>query len=158
MTPRELPHVDFITATECACRNLAKGEALSLRAEVVEELKKSKAPSNLNSEEWKAMKTLREDESITVLPADKGKCLVVMDSEEYIRKMEEKLSDESTYKQIEKDPTEKLKTDLSNHLNKVKEEGQLDNRTFSDYYQLRLGSQGCTDNLRYINRTTRLEK
>ena len=131
VTPRELPHLDFITSTECACRNLAKGEALNLRAEIIEELKKSKVPaSNLTSDEWKAMKTLREDEKILVLPADKGKCLVVMDKEEYIRKMEEKLSDQSTYKQIDKDPTEKLKTELSNHLNKVKDEGQLDKRTF----------------------------
>ena len=131
VTPRELPNVDFITATECACRNLAKGEALSLRAEIVEELGKAKLPaSNLTSEEWKAMKTLREDENILVLPADKGKCLVVMDTEEYIAKMEEKLSDQSTYKQIEKDPTEELKMALSNHLNKVKDEGQLDNKTF----------------------------
>ena len=26
VTPKELPHVDFITAIECACKNLAKGE------------------------------------------------------------------------------------------------------------------------------------
>ena len=131
VTPRELPHVDFITATECACKNLAKGEAISLRAEIVEELGKVKVPtSNLTPEEWRAMKKLREDDDILVLPADKGKCLVVMDTKEYIRKMEEKLSDETTYKKIEKDPTEEIKTAISSHLNKIKEEGQIDNKTF----------------------------
>ena len=76
------------------------------------------------------MKKLREDKDIVVLPADKGKCLVVMDTEEYIKKMEEKLSDETTYKRIEKDPTEEIKTEISAHLNKIKDEGQIDNKTF----------------------------
>ena len=44
--------------------------------------------------------------------------------------MEEKLSDQTTYKQIEKDPTEDIKTSISNHLNKIKDEGQIDNKTF----------------------------
>ena len=44
--------------------------------------------------------------------------------------MEEKLSELTTYKLIEKDPTEKIKTSLSGHLNKIKEEGQIDNKTF----------------------------
>ena len=47
--------------------------------------------------------------------------------------MEEKLSDETTYKKIEKDPTDEIKTRISDHLKKVKEEGQIDQRTF---YQL----------------------
>ena len=73
VTPKELPHVDFITATECACKNLAKGEGLSLRAEIVEELGKAKVPnSNLTGEEWRALKKLRADKDIVVLPADKG--------------------------------------------------------------------------------------
>ena len=110
---------------------MEKGEAISLRAEIVEELGKAKiSNSNLTPEEWRAMKKLKDDEDILVLPADKGKCLVVMDKEEYIRKMEEKLSDQTTYKLIEKDPTEEIKTAISNQLNKIKDEGQIDNKTF----------------------------
>ena len=43
--------------------------------------------SNLTAEEWRAMKSLREDKDIVILPADKGKCLVVMDTKEHIRKI-----------------------------------------------------------------------
>ena len=32
------------------------------------------------------MKNLKEDESIVIVPADKGKCLVVMDKDEYIKR------------------------------------------------------------------------
>ena len=155
VTPRELPHLDFITATECACRNLAKGEALSLRAEIVEELGKAKVPaSNLTKEEWKAMKKLKEDEDIVVLPADKGKCLVVMDKEEYIKKMEEKLDDQTTYKRIVKDPTEEIKTAISKQLNKIKDEGQIDSKTYFNYFLPRPGSPGCMDSPRYTRKIT----
>ena len=65
-----------------------------------------------------------------VLPADKGKCLVVMDQEEYINKMEEKLKDRTTYEPIKKDPTNEIKEALAKELQRIKEEGQLDNKTF----------------------------
>ena len=65
-----------------------------------------------------------------ILPADKGKCLVVMDKEEYIEKMEEKLRDETTYQRIEKDPTNDIKETLSKLLNKIKDEKQIDTKTF----------------------------
>ena len=125
----------YITATEEACRNLAKGEALCLKAEIVDQLKKAKPPkSNINPNEWKALKSLRDDEEIIVLPADKGKCLVVMDKDEYIRKMETKLSDRTTYEPIEKDPTQEIKEALAKELQRRKSEEQLDDRTF---YRLR---------------------
>ncbi len=134
VTPKDLPHVEYITAVESACRNLAKGEALCLRADIIEQLQQAKVPkSNLTADEWKTLKELRDDENIMVLPADKGKCLVIMDREEYINKMEEKLKDETTYKQVEKDPTNEIKEALSKQLQKIKEEKQIDDRT---YYKL----------------------
>ena len=51
VTPRELPHLDYITAIEQGCRNLAKGEAMCMRAEAIQELDKAKVPkSNLSAE------------------------------------------------------------------------------------------------------------
>ena len=131
VSPNEIPHSEYITATEQACQNLAKGEAICLRVEIVEELEKAKVPrSNLTPAERKAMKDLQNDEDIMILPADKGKCLVVMDRKQYIEKMEEKLSDETTYKKIKKDPTNEIKEGLTKILNEIKEEGQLDHRTY----------------------------
>ena len=106
-----------------------------MRAEAIEELSRKRPPpaSNLSKEEWKAMKDLKKDESIMVLPADKGKCLVVMDRAEYIEKMEAKLSDESTYKKLEEDPTDKVKAELAKKLQEVKDKGELDIKT---YYRL----------------------
>ena len=98
---------------------------------IIEELKKAEVPpSNLTAREWKALNTLKKDEEIMILPADKGKCLVVMDRKDYISKMEEKLKDETTYKRIEKDPTEEIRKSLQEQLEKIKTEGQIDQRTF----------------------------
>ena len=71
MAPKEYPNIEFITSIELACRNLAKGEADNLRGEVIEELSKNRKPpeSNLSKEEWKALKNLREDDTIVILPA-----------------------------------------------------------------------------------------
>ena len=53
-----------------------------------------------------------------------------MDREDYINKMEEKLKDETTYKRIEEDPTSKIKEALAKQLDKIKEEKQIDQKTY----------------------------
>ena len=39
---------------------------------------------NLTKEEWVAMRSLAEDRSIIIKPADKGSCIVVWDREDYL--------------------------------------------------------------------------
>ena len=76
---------------------MGKGEADALRGEVTEIIKTAAPPKdNISKEERDALETLGKDKEITVIRADKGKCMVVMDREEYIRKMETKLSDTHT--------------------------------------------------------------
>ena len=132
VTPKEPPMVEYITAIEMACRNLAKGQALCMRAEAIEELSKErpKPASNLTKEEWNALNDLKKDDEIMILPADKGKCLVVMDRTEYIEKMETKLQDVTTYKRIYKDPTYEIKDKLSKKLQEIKNKGEIDEKTF----------------------------
>ena len=111
ITPKAIPVDEYLMATESACKVLSKGEAAALRAEVTETIQQAKVPkSNLNRNEIKAMKELKNDEDIIILPADKGKCLVVMDRKDYNGKMEEKLRDATTYKRIEENPTSEIHT------------------------------------------------
>ena len=75
-----------------ASKSLCQSQALALKAEVTEILKKAGAnKSNLSKHEQKAINNLRKDENIVITPADKDKALVVMDKIEYVRKMEETL-------------------------------------------------------------------
>ena len=80
IAPRKIPYVDIITETESACRRLPEGEASLLRAKVVNILEHpGHIKSNITPEERDALPGLRQDESIIILPADKGRCVVVLD-------------------------------------------------------------------------------
>ena len=53
----------------------------------------------------------------------------------YIQKMEDKLKDVTTYKQISEDPTKEIQTKINQLLNEIREKGELPNDSL--YYKLR---------------------
>jgi len=55
---------------------------------------------------------LKNNPNILFTRADKGSITVVLDKTEYINKIEDMLSDTSTYLEIKKDPIKKLTTDI----------------------------------------------
>ncbi|CAF1565839.1 unnamed protein product, partial [Didymodactylos carnosus] len=59
---------------------------------------------NLSKSQRKAIKTLKEDENIIIIPADKGGKVVVMNVEDYIKKIKEKL-DTKAYQKLDEDPS-----------------------------------------------------
>ena len=62
-----------------------------------------------------ALKSQKEDESIMVLPADKGRASVVMDTDTYRAKMST-LIENGPYQLLNKDPTDRLTRKLSEKL------------------------------------------
>ena len=62
---------------------------------------------NIAKEVRDALKSLKEDESIMVLPADKGRANVVMDTDTYRAKMST-LIENGPYQLLKKDPTDRL--------------------------------------------------
>ena len=86
-------------------------------------------PSNLTKNERDAIQSLKKNNDIVILPADKGKCTVVMDKEEYIQKMETKLSDIDTYKKLEKDLTDDLQKEIAKQLDNIEAAGQINKVT-----------------------------
>ncbi|CAF0973794.1 unnamed protein product [Didymodactylos carnosus] len=68
------------------------------------EADKEKGFENLSGMQRKAIRKLKEDEGIIVIPADKGGQVVVMNVTDYIKKIREKL-DTKAYKQLEEDPS-----------------------------------------------------
>jgi len=57
-------------------------------------------PSNLSGAMRRAVKSMKHDESITILPADKGNATVIMDRTEYDDKLRSLLRDGNTYRKI----------------------------------------------------------
>ena len=123
ITPDQTPVDDYIVATETVCRDLPTSEANELRCEVVRILSDGTKPkSNITKEERKALKNLSKENSIVMLPADKGSCTVVMDHDEYTNKVNTMLSDEKTYKKLKKDPSETTKKQLIKKLTSLKDQ------------------------------------
>ncbi|XP_070380710.1 uncharacterized protein [Dermacentor albipictus] len=69
--------------------------------------------------EKQVVKALRNNDSIAILPADKGNAIVLLDRSDYNEKMKDLLSAEDTYVAIQKDPTVNLQTKLQKLLSKI---------------------------------------
>ena len=82
--------------------------------------------SNVNAKERQAINDLKKDQNIIVLPADKGKITVVLDTETYESKVNDLLSDEKTYSKLSKDPTTTYKNKLLKILKDLKEKKAID--------------------------------
>ena len=94
ITPRETPVKEYIAATEQACTEIEQGKQEEFRVEVKRILKQdqnNKRQANISKEELKALKELELDNNRLILTADKGVALVVIDKEDYIKKVEDLL-------------------------------------------------------------------
>ena len=102
-------YVDFVVAIESGARLFGHetAEAASLRSNGTRLMRQFRpAPPNVTPEERRVIKDIRDDDSISVHPADKGRATVVMDKADYHQKMESLFSDEATYTRLTEDPTQ----------------------------------------------------
>ena len=81
----------------------------------------------------KALIEIKRDPDRMVLTADKGLALVVIDKEDYEQKADN-LLDQSTYKSIERDLTNKIKAKLIKILRRIKRETGIDEGTYKAMY------------------------
>ncbi|XP_011869607.1 PREDICTED: uncharacterized protein LOC105562989, partial [Vollenhovia emeryi] len=76
---------------------------------------------------------LRDNDDVFVTRADKGQVTVIMDRDDYNKRMTEMLNDQSTYKQVKKDPTKSLTSKLNSLIKTWRNEDIIDNQ---DYWRL----------------------
>jgi len=128
VAPKHIPFRDIIAATETTARQLNSEQAKLLRTGVSQALSRARPPkSNLDKSMHRAIKDLREDNSIVILPADKGNATVVMDRTEYTTKMSRMLEDE-TYTRLKKDPTSRVETKVGNMLKSLENRGHMSDK------------------------------
>ena len=126
VTPRDFPLKDVLVSTEIACKQLSAPKAQSLRAEVTKCIKKAKRPaSNISKGEFKAIQELKADTDITILPADKGRSTVILNTKDYDSKMSTLLSDTNTYEVLQKDSTPKFKRGLTEMIRRWQREDPI---------------------------------
>ena len=87
ITSKRLPNKSIIATIEDAVKDLEKEEADTIRAKITLTLQNYKLPKeNLSQDERRALKELRSDTSIVILPADKGRFTVILSHEGYLKK------------------------------------------------------------------------
>ena len=69
---------------------------------------------------------ISENPEILITKANKGNTTVIMNRENYRKKMYEILNDQTTYKVIDKDPTNKINLEIRNLLKNWKNKGYID--------------------------------
>ena len=77
-------------------------------------------PPNMKPVESRALRSLKRDTSIVIIPADKGPATVVLDRSTYDQKIQTLLSDEDTYRRLSKDPAPALERYMNDLLKSLK--------------------------------------
>ena len=112
---------DIVSSIESVTSRLTHDRADELRWEIRNALTRMNKPRpNLSRVEEIAIRTLRRDETIRILPADKGNATVVMNTAEYNHKLAEIVSDTDKFKQLTRNPTKKFETMIRNLVKKHK--------------------------------------
>ncbi|CAF1614524.1 unnamed protein product [Adineta ricciae] len=85
----------------------------------------------VNRKTFTALRSLARNKSIVISRPDKGRGVVIMDRADYLRKMNVILSDRSSFKMIDNDPTLENETNLINMLLLFKKEGFINAEEFN---------------------------
>ncbi|XP_062849575.1 uncharacterized protein LOC134311850 [Trichomycterus rosablanca] len=137
VTPKQVPLVELITATESAIRNnnISDLEAEQLRMKVSACLSNAKPPpSNISRDERYALTTLSKDNNIIILPADKGRCTVLLNQIDYHEKVMLLLSDTNTYELLKQDPGSSYKKKVIDCLKVLEQNNAIDRALYYKLY------------------------
>ena len=99
-THNDTDKLQFLASLEpviCELKDVSSDQKNDLRQKVTTALKNSNRKSNLTSYEKNAIKSLKEDNSIIIISADKEKATVVINKEDYNSKITTHLNDQNTY-------------------------------------------------------------
>jgi hypothetical protein len=116
------PHsnLDMACAVESVVSKLPQTSGMEFRWKTRSMLQKSKSSTpNISKEEMKAVRSLRLNQDIRILPADKGNCTVVLDESKYNDKINT-LLESGVYEPLPKHPTAKIERKVQQILAKHK--------------------------------------
>ena len=143
--------MDIVAPMEAALRfSDASGEMKELsRIKMSEAIRKAKIPdNNISVAERRAYKDLRNCDDIKILQADKGKATVVMNAEDYNRKVHDLLDDRKCYDILRKDPTKATERKLLKLLRDLKKS----QRITEAFYERVRPSEGSSTPARFFGR------
>lgn len=125
--------LQFIAAFEAGLRhNRDESQNVAARATITR-LLSDKTPNRvLNHEESQALKRLRNNEELTIAPADKGNAVVVMNTNDYKSKALNLLGDTNVYSEIDGtvDPMKRLRNKLNTKLSNLRKQKRLSDEDY----------------------------
>ena len=126
VSPERIPVDDIIVGVEGGLQGLTGSDVDKARLKIAGVLTSAKpTPSNLPWSLRKALGDLKKREDIVILPADKGRCTVVMDETEYHAKVDSLLADRKFYKVLDKDRTSSTERKMNAALLGLKKNGTI---------------------------------
>lgn len=80
---------------------------------------------NVSKEEETAIQELLRNDGIVIRPADKGSGVVIMDTAEYVRKLEDGMEDSDTYDAVDNDTTRGVQNKVKKVTDKLYKKGSI---------------------------------
>ena len=123
--PANISATEIVTKVESATRTLHSEQADTIRRTVNNILQQAEPPKpNITKEMQEALKNLKQDDTNMILPADKGRASVVLNTDTYHDKIKT-LIEAGLYQLLNKDPTDQLSRKLTKKLFSLKRSGHL---------------------------------
>ena len=80
----------------------------------------------MTKDEQQALKRLKTDNNIVILPAEKGRVTVAMDKTDYFDKLDALVNDKQTYEELKCDPTPALQRKLNSKILTLKKNDAIE--------------------------------
>ena len=119
MTPKRIPTETILSSVKAVLsrqRDLSESAKDNIRSRIASTVQSASIPdNNLTKDEQQALKRLKNDNNIIILPADKGRVTVFMDKTVYFDKMDALVNDKQTYEELKSVPTPALQRKLNSN-------------------------------------------
>ena len=130
-SPASVPTSQMVSLVESVLKNIPTGEADKIRLRTINLLRDYRpTKSNLSIAEQQALKELKKNDNLLILPADKGRATVVMDREKYDDKLSTMLADTATYEKLKRDPAPALERRMNSILLALNRKGSLHTKLY----------------------------
>ena len=133
------PIMDIVTSVEAIASRMNTTtdetcEAELLRHDVSNILEKyvnKKLPTNLTKQQSKALREMKSNNNLKIVPFDKGNGFAVLDSKDMFDKINDQLGEA---REIEKDPTKTLVNKFQVEISRLRKEDKINKQTFYAMY------------------------
>ena len=130
-SPAFVPTGQMVSLVESVLKNIPTGEADKIRLRTTNLLRDYRpTKSNLSVAEQRALKELKKNDNLLILPADKGRATVIMDREKYEDKLLTMLADTATYEKLKRDPAPALERRMNSILLALNRKGALHKKLY----------------------------